>query len=91
MKKVLLITAFALFFAFNVSSTTVSAQTLLNEIDINPPGNDQPCEYVEIRGTPGVTLSNLYFAVIEGDGLSAGQVDFLVNLSGRTIGSNGFW
>lgn len=89
MKQILLMTAFALTFIFNLSSAQISAQTLLNEVYINPLGDDRPCEYIEIRGTPGATLSNLYFAVVEGDGSAAGQVDFLVNLSGRTLGSNG--
>ncbi|MDQ3323803.1 MAG: VCBS repeat-containing protein [Acidobacteriota bacterium] len=89
MKKVLFITIFTLVFIFNMSSAQTSAQTLLNEVDVNVPGDDESCEYIEIRGTPGATLSNLYFVVVEGDGTVAGQVDFLVNLSGRVIGSNG--
>ncbi|HEX8637876.1 MAG TPA: VCBS repeat-containing protein [Pyrinomonadaceae bacterium] len=89
MKKVLFIAAFALVFIFNTAAARVPAQALLNEVDINAPGDDRPCEYIEIRGTPGAPLTNLYFAVVEGDGSAAGQVDFLVNLSGRAIGANG--
>jgi len=55
MKKVLFITTFT--FIFNISSAQISTQTLLNEVDFN----DRPCEYVEIRGTPGAALNNLYF------------------------------
>lgn len=80
----------ALFGAFLlVSSSETSAQTLLNEIDINPPGTDNPCEYVEIRGTPGATLTNTYFVAVEGDAAPSGTFDLVVDLSGRTIGSNG--
>lgn len=89
MKKVLFIAAVTLVFIFNISTMQISAQTLLNEVAINLPGDDRPCEYIEIRGTPGATLNNLYFAVVEGDGTAAGQVDLLVNLTGRTIGGNG--
>ncbi len=89
MKKVLFITLFALVFIFNISLARVSAQTLLNEVGISLPGEDRPCEYIEIRGTPGATLSNLYFVDIDGDGSTGGSIDFIVDLSGRTIGSNG--
>jgi hypothetical protein len=88
MKKVLFITIFSLVFIFNTSSAQTSAQTLLNEVAINLPGQDQPCEYIEIRGTPGTILNNLYFVVIDGDG-SRSDIDVLVNLNGRTIGGNG--
>lgn len=89
MKKALFITAFTLVFVFNISLLQTSAQTLLNEVAINLPGDDRPCEYIEIRGTPGAILNNLYFAVVEGDGTGAGRVEFLVNLSGRAFGANG--
>ena len=89
MKKVLFITLFALVFIFNAASAQVSAQVLLNELEINVPGNDDLCEYIEIRGTPGSTLTNLYFVDFDGDGSSGGSIDFVVDLSGRTIGSNG--
>jgi hypothetical protein len=75
------------------SSVETSAQTLLNEIDINTPSTDNPCEYIEIRGTPGATLTNTYFVAIEGDasstGTGPGAADMVVDLSTRTIGSNG--
>ncbi len=89
MKKVLFITLFALVFIFNAASAHISAQTLLNEVVISLPGEDQPCEYIEIRGTPGTTLSNLYFVDVDGDGSGGGSIDFIVDLSGRIIGSNG--
>lgn len=71
------------------AASSASAQTLINELDINPPGTDNPCEYVEIRGTPGAALTNTYFVVFEGDALPSGTADFVVDLSTRTIGSNG--
>jgi hypothetical protein len=89
MKKVLFITIFSLVFIFSTSSAQTSAQPLLNEVAINLPGQDQPCEYIEIRGTPGTILNNLYFVVIDGDG-SRSDIDVLVNLNGRTIGETVF-
>lgn len=71
------------------ATASAAAQTLLNELNINPPGTDNPCEYVEIRGTPGAALTNTYLVVIEGDALPSGTADFVVNLTGQTIGSNG--
>ncbi|MDQ4120106.1 MAG: VCBS repeat-containing protein [Acidobacteriota bacterium] len=71
------------------TSLAVSAQTLLNEIAINPPGTDNPCEYIEIRGTPGATLTNTYVAAVEGDAAPSGTFDLVVDLGNRTIGSNG--
>ena len=71
------------------SSLETSAQTLINEVDINPPGTDNPCEYVEIRGTAGAALTNTYFVAIEGDGVPSGTADLVVNLGTRNIGSNG--
>lgn len=62
---------------------------LINEININPPSTDNPFEYVELIGTPGAALTNLYFVAFEGDGLPSGTADFVVNLTGQTFGSNG--
>jgi hypothetical protein len=89
MKKVIFIATLALIFIFNADLASVSAQTLLNEVAVSLPGEDQPCEYIEIRGTPGATLSNLYFVDVDGDSSSGGSIDFIVDLNNRTIGSNG--
>ena len=64
---------------------------LLNEIEANPPGgDDNRYEYVELRGTPGASLNNVYFVVF--DGISSnnpGNADLVVNLSSSSLGSNG--
>jgi hypothetical protein len=66
-----------------------SAQ-LINEIDINPPSTDQPCEYIEIIGTPGATVgANTYYVEVDGDATAAGRVNMVVNLSGLIYGTNG--
>jgi hypothetical protein len=63
----------------------------INELKINPPGDDGPWEYVELLGTPNATISNLYFVALEGDSPTGeiGRVDFQVNLSGVTTLSTG--
>ena len=73
----------------SVFSASGSAQTVINELDINPPATDNPCEYIELRGTPGAALTNLYFVAIEGDGIPSGTADYVSNLSAQTFGSNG--
>lgn len=67
---------------------------LLSEFSVNPPSSpDQPFEYIELRGTPGLDLSNFYVLVLEGE-LSAmsgpGVADFVQDLTGYAIGKNGF-
>ena len=63
---------------------------LLNEVDINPPGTDTPQEYVELLGTPGQVLHNIYFVSVEGDTTAAaGNVTYAISLDGVTVGNNG--
>lgn len=70
-------------------SQLLNAQLVLNEIIVNPPGDDNPYEYVELRGTPGTTINNIFLCVFEGDSASAGNCDLSIPLNGVTIGSNG--
>ena len=52
-------------------------------------------EYVELIGTPGATLDDYYFAVLEGeeeegpDGTGAGVAKYVFDLSGQSFGANG--
>lgn len=65
----------------------------INEILHNPEGTDAPNEYVEIKGTPGATIpAGTYLVFIEGDTGTAnpGDINNLFDLSGLTLGSNGF-
>ena len=70
---------------------TVAASTppVLNEVVSNPSSSDQPCEYYEIKGAPGSTLTDTFVIAVEGDGGGAGIVDYVFDLSGQTIGTNG--
>ena len=73
----------------------------INELDVNPPGNDNPYEYIEIEGPPGQSLSNYYVASVEGDDVdpatetdpsligNTGRATYVANLSSYSIGSNG--
>lgn len=68
---------------------SAKAQLLLNEMLVNPPGSDEPFEFIELKGTPGSTLNNIYVVVFEGDSGSAGNADLVIPLNGLTIGANG--
>ncbi len=64
----------------------LSAATLINEIDVNPPGrSDNRYMYVELEGTPGASLNNMYFVAFQ----SGGNAELVENLSGYSIGADG--
>jgi hypothetical protein len=85
-KNLLFILAFQLVFLLNAN-----AQLLLNEVKVNPPGNDNPFEFIELKGTPGSLISNTYLLIIEGDSASAGNADLVIRLNNITLGSNGLY
>ena len=64
---------------------------VLNEIKVNPPGNnDAPHEFVEILGAPGASLTNVQFIALESDdGGDPGTVEFSINLTSQQLGANG--
>ena len=67
---------------------------MINELLVNPPGNDAPNEYIEIRGNANEVLAaSTYLLGIEGDfGANAGDVQDIFDLSGLTLGSRtAFW
>ena len=74
-----------------VVNITESDSVLLSELKVNPPGtDDEPNEFVEIRGGPNTLLTNVYFLVIEGDaGVNPGKADLVLDLTSRRLGSSG--
>ena len=71
-------------------------QFKLNELVVNPNGTDSPLEYLEITGTAGTSLSNLWFIEIDGDSTNAGLVNTAINLGSigggsNSLGSNGLF
>ena len=85
-KNLFFIVAFQLVFLLNAN-----AQLLLNEVKVNPPGNDNPFEFIELKGTPGSLISNTYLLILEGDSASAGNADLVIRLNNITLGSNGLY
>ena len=69
----------------------VSAQLLLNEVEFDAPNPaNESCSYAEVRGTAGsVVPAGVAFVSIDGDSASFGNVNFVANLGGVTVGSNG--
>ncbi len=95
-----LIRAAGLSFALALSgmfADSARAELYINEIYFDPPhsSGDLNQEYIELRGTPGMALDNHYLILLENENTSldngtAGQVEFIVDLNGRSMGSNGF-
>ncbi|MBX3424547.1 MAG: hypothetical protein KF688_02600 [Pirellulales bacterium] len=79
-------------------SSPASAEFWINEIYFDPPGSagDLVYEYVELRGTPGASLADMYLIFLENensDTANPGLVEFIFDLgalSPPTMGSNGF-
>ncbi|HMC28470.1 MAG TPA: hypothetical protein VKM56_11820 [Verrucomicrobiae bacterium] len=71
-------------------NVTEQDYALLSELKGNPPGPDDPFEFVEIRGPPNFLLTNIYFVVVEGDvGGNPGTAAAVINLTSARIGSSG--
>lgn len=85
-KKILFIITIQLALFFQAK-----AQLLLNEVKVNPPGNDNPFEFIELKGTPGSIITNTYLLILEGDSGSAGNADLVIRLNNITLGSNGLY
>jgi len=77
----------------NIGSAT---EVFINEIYIDPPsGSDIVNEYIELRGTPNMSLDNYFLVIVENENDifnegGAGEVEKVFDLTGLTIGSNGF-
>ena len=82
--------------------TSLSAQLYINEIMVQPPNSSSSPrqdneELIEIRGVANSTIAdNTYLIQVEGDGNSepgdiesGGGQGGIIDLSGKTIGSNG--
>lgn len=71
---------------------TAGAQLKFSEIFINPPGNDNGFEYIElVSDAPNFQMTGYWVVIIEGDGTVAGVVDQALDLSAFSTGSNGMF
>lgn len=63
---------------------------ILNEFRLDQSGSDND-EYIELAGTPNSLLDGVWFIVI-GDGSGgSGTVECVIDLTGQTIGSSGYF
>jgi len=63
----------------------------INEVLFNPPTDDAPKEYIELRGaTNDVIGAGTYFISIDGNGTNTGGILNVIPVSGLQVGSNGF-
>lgn len=89
-------------FGFSVSDGSLMASgqfaiqvvpnVLLNEIVVNPPSSLTTAnrfQYIELRGTPNLPLTNVVVTMFDGNGSSAGRADYVASLTGRSLGPNG--
>ena len=73
------------------NSTEPTSDLFINEVLFNPPGGDAPNEYIELRGAPNATIpTGTYLVNIEGDDNDPGDINSFIDLSGQTLGSNGY-
>jgi len=90
-----------LVFVFSVvMARQAAAQLYLNEIFWDPGGStadDERDEYIELRGTPSMSLDNHYLIFIENEDShdflqtgDAGTIDGFFDLNGFSMGTNGF-
>jgi hypothetical protein len=65
---------------------------LINELHFDPLfGNPDKHQFVELRGDPLATIDEgTYLVVADGDWLNEGNIHTVFDLSGQTLGSNGF-
>jgi endonuclease/exonuclease/phosphatase family metal-dependent hydrolase len=89
-------------FAFSVSDGSLTTtgsfvlrvipNVLLNELKVNPPGSEESgnrYQYIEIRGTPNLQLTNAFVIMLDGNGSNVGRANYVISLDGRSLGSNG--
>ena len=76
---------------------SAKAELYINEIFFDPGGkfSDTENEFIELRGTPNMSLANTYLIFLENEDTSThdgttGQVDNIFDLSNQSMGSNGF-
>ncbi len=76
---------------FNFAAPPRTGDILINEVHVNPPGNDDNFEYVELIATAGgrQSTNGLSLVVLENAGNNVGEVLEIWNLDGLATGTNG--
>jgi hypothetical protein len=91
---------FALVAAGVVAAGNASGDEIyINEIYFNPPvprhfsnlDTDQTHQYVELRGTPNMSLTDHFLVFVENESGAPGTVEAFFDLGAFTLGANGFF
>ena len=73
-----------------------ATEVFVNEIYLDPPSSsDSFYEYIELRGTPSLALDDYYLVIVENENDvfnegGAGEVERVFDLTGQSLGSNGY-
>lgn len=67
----------------------VAAEIIINEILLEPSGSNTQQQYVELKGTPGLSLDDLSLLVLIGEAGGLGAVDNVIDFDGESLGANG--
>src|SRR6266704_5547147 len=75
-----------------LTGETARSDLWINEILFNPPGSDSPNEYIELRGVANLLVPpGTYLVSVAGDtNRNPGAIKNVFDLSGKTVGGNGF-
>ena len=76
---------------FNTAAGIGTSKLLINEVHVNPPGNDDNFEYIEILSTSGSRQSthDHTLVMVENAGGRGGEILEFWNLDGMATGTNG--
>jgi hypothetical protein len=77
--------------AQGAEGTVFVPPVFISEVLNNPPSNDNGFEGIELSGPPGQSLAGYKFLVVEGESLSIGLVDVVLDLGAFSFGSNGLF
>lgn len=70
-----------------VDAALTSESVRINEVYVSRAGGGDQTEFVELRGTPGTVIDDLYLRAIDDTGVETGE--WKVSPAGTTIGSTG--
>ena len=73
-----------------VVSPGLAQSVWINEVYASQTGADE-LEYIELFGTPGMSLDGHVVAIVEGDQGSAGNVDRIWDLTGSVVPADGYY
>ena len=83
------LTTFTLLLA-GLAGVAQAQQLNFNEIQIDHMGTDD-YEFIELIGTPNMSLDTYVVITIDGEGAASGKIDRVWDLTGSTVPADGFF